>query len=116
MSEFKYFKLSDFNCQETGENEMDLDFIRDLDELKEACGFPFIVNSGFRSASHSVEAKKSKPGMHNSGAAVDISVADGVQRLAIVQKAIEHGFTGIGVAKTFVHVDKRTSTPVMWTY
>ena len=24
MREFKYFKLSDFDCQETGENEMDL--------------------------------------------------------------------------------------------
>ena len=27
VSEFKYFKLADFDCQETGENDMDLDFI-----------------------------------------------------------------------------------------
>jgi hypothetical protein len=26
------------------------------------------------------------------------------------------GFNGIGVAKTFVHVDTRPSTLVMWTY
>ncbi len=26
------------------------------------------------------------------------------------------GFTGIGIAKTFVHVDSRDSTPVIWTY
>ena len=31
--EFKYFKLSDFDCQETGENEMDIEFIRKLDQL-----------------------------------------------------------------------------------
>ena len=73
---FKYFNLSDFNCQETGENEMDLDFIRDLDELREACGFPFIVTSGYRSPSHSIEAKKEKPGMHAHGIAADIQVRD----------------------------------------
>jgi len=26
------------------------------------------------------------------------------------------GFTGIGIADTFVHVDTRTTTPVIWTY
>jgi len=26
------------------------------------------------------------------------------------------GFTGIGIAKTFVHVDTRKSVPVLWSY
>jgi len=26
------------------------------------------------------------------------------------------GFTGIGVAKTFVHVDTRATTPAVWSY
>lgn len=116
MTNFKYFNLSDFNCQETGENEMDLDFIRDLDELREACGFPFIITSGYRSPRHSIEAKKEKPGMHAYGIAADIQVRDGHERMLIVWKAIEMGFNGIGVAKTFVHVDRRNSTPVMWVY
>jgi uncharacterized protein YcbK (DUF882 family) len=116
MSEFKYFKLSDFDCQETGENEMDLDFIMDLDELREACGFPFIITSGYRSNRHSLEAKKEKPGMHAYGIAADIQVRDGSERMLIVRKAIEMGFGGVGVAKSFVHVDKRQSTPVMWVY
>ena len=58
MKEFKYFKLSDFDCQETGENEMDFDFIMELDELRESCGFPFIITSGYRANSHSLEVKK----------------------------------------------------------
>ena len=116
MTNFKYFNLSDFNCQETGENEMDLDFIRDLDELREACGFPFIITSGYRSPRHSIEAKKEKPGMHAYGIAADIQVRDGHERMLIVWKAIKMGFSGIGVAKTFVHVDRRNSTPVMWVY
>jgi hypothetical protein len=39
-----------------------------------------------------------------------------VFRLKIVTKAIELGFTGIGIADDFVHVDTRGTTPVMWTY
>ena len=116
MSDFKYFKLSDFNCQETGENEMDLDFIMSLDELREACGFPFIITSGYRSPRHSLEAKKDVPGQHAEGIAADIAVNGGAQRWTIVTKAIEQGFTGIGVAKTFIHVDRRTSPPMLWTY
>ena len=116
MKEFKYFRLSDFDCQETGENEMDFDFIMELDELRESCGFPFIITSGYRSNSHSLEAKKDKPGMHAHGIAADVAVRSGIERMTVVQRAIEHGFNGIGVAKSFVHVDKRQSTPVMWVY
>ena len=44
-------------------------------------------------------------------------MSSGVQRHTIVKKAIELGFSGIGVAKGFVHVDVRaTDIPVMWTY
>ena len=34
MSDFKYFKIEDFNCQETGDNEMDIEFIKALDHLR----------------------------------------------------------------------------------
>jgi hypothetical protein len=36
--------------------------------------------------------------------------------MVIVKNAIELGFTGIGVASSFVHVDTREGDPVMWTY
>ena len=116
MKEFKYFKLSDFDCQETGENEMSADFILELDGLREDCGFPFIITSGYRSKTHSLEAKKKRPGMHSYGIAADIKVSGGSDRMLVVAKAIQHGFNGIGIAKTFVHVDKRQSASVMWVY
>jgi zinc D-Ala-D-Ala carboxypeptidase len=119
MSEFKYFKLEDFNCQETGENEMSRDFIHRLDELREACGFPFIITSGYRSPSHSIEKRK-KAGKHAQGIAADIKAANGYQRYKIVEEAIKMGFNGIGVARTFIHVDSRIcgadKAPVMWCY
>ena len=112
----KYFKKEDFNCQETGDNEIQDEFVHRLDELREACGFPFIVTSGYRSPKHSIEARKSKPGTHAQGIAADIRVSGGAQRRLVVEKALEMGFNGVGVAKTFVHVDIRTTTPVLWCY
>jgi len=112
----KYFKVEDFNCQETGENKMCPDFLQKLDALREVCGFPFIITSGYRSPNHSIEAKKSKPGTHSQGIAADIKVVGGAQRMAIIRNASIMGFNGIGVAKGFVHVDTRETTPVAWKY
>ena len=112
----KYFKVGDFNCQETGENEMCPDFLQKLDALREVCGFPFIITSGYRSPNHSIEAAKAKPGTHSQGIAADIKVVGGAQRMAIIRNASIMGFNGIGVAKGFVHVDTRETTPVAWKY
>lgn len=113
--DFKYFKLSDFDCQETGENEMDVQFIKGLDHLREVCKFPFIITSGFRSKTHSIEARKSTPGTHTQGIAADIKVSGGAQRLAIVKHASALGMS-VGIAKTFVHVDTRKTEQVCWCY
>jgi len=116
MSDFKFFKLEDFDCKETGENEMDVEFIKVLDHLRQVCNFPFIVTSGFRSESHSVEVKKSKKGgTHTMGIAADIRVSGGAQRMAIVKHASALGMS-VGVAKTFVHVDTRKSEQMCWCY
>jgi zinc D-Ala-D-Ala carboxypeptidase len=116
MSNFKYFKIEEFDCQETGENAMQDEFIHALDSLREACGFSFTITSGYRSPKHSIEAKKAAPGMHSKGIAADIRVSGGAQRFLLAKKAFELGFSGIGVAKTFVHVDTRNTVPVLWIY
>lgn len=112
----KYFNISEFDCQETGENEMNSEFLMRVDLLREACGFPFVVTSGFRSKSHSIENRKEKPGNHTKGIAVDIKATNGWHRRKIVDAAVSMGFKGIGVAKDFIHVDDRASTAVIWSY
>jgi len=114
--EYKYFKIEDFDCQETGENKIDPEFVRKLDELREACGFPFVITSGYRSPKHSIESAKARPGTHSQGIAADIRVNGGAQRHKIIKAAMIMGFNGIGVAKTFVHVDTRDSESVVWSY
>ena len=112
----RYFKREEFDCSETGENDMDDEFLQALDDLRHDCGFPFVITSGFRSHKHSKEIVKHTPGQHSKGVAADIRVSHGMGRYRLVKKAIEHGFTGIGVATTFVHVDMRDTASVMWVY
>lgn len=113
----RYFDLSEFDCSFTGENEMDEEFLDLLDDLRDICGFPFIITSGYRSPDHPLEAKKKIPGTHSDGIAADIEVRGGWQRGAIVQNAIELGFKGIGVSHDFIHVDLRLSDDlIIWTY
>jgi len=116
VGKFKYFSVSEFACTHTGKNFIEQDLIFKLDELRGLCGFPFVITSGYRDPSHPEEARKTKPGVHAQGIAADIKVANGTQRALVVKHALELGFNGIGVAKTFVHVDTRPSTLVMWTY
>lgn len=114
---FKYFTLDEFKCSETGENGIKEEFVTALDALRFECGFPFKITSGYRSPRHSIEAAKPNGGgQHTTGFAADIAVDGGHQRFIIVSNALKLGFSGIGVAKGFIHVDMRQTTPVIWTY
>jgi uncharacterized protein YcbK (DUF882 family) len=116
MSDYNFFSYDDFSCQETGENFMEDEFIKKLDDLREACGWPFIVTSGYRDASHSAEINKPNGGgYHTKGVAADIAVSSGKQKHDIVRHATAMGLS-VGIAKTFVHVDSRMDTAVIWTY
>ena len=118
------FKKHEFDCRHTGRNEMKPEFLAKLQALRTAVGVPFVITSGYRDPSHPNEARKAAPGQHTQGIACDILVQDGATAFRIVQKALEMGFTGIGVAQDnrrarnsrFIHLDTRTSTPVMWSY
>ncbi len=117
----KYFALSEFNCQETNQNEMKPEFLERLDELRERCGFPFVITSGYRSPNHTIERDKERPGTHAQGIAADIRTIGGREKYEVVKQALSLGFSGIGVAGTFVHVDDRcahdsSAIPVIWTY
>lgn len=88
-----------------------------LQMLRELAGRPLVIKSAFRCELHEEEAGKDKPGQHYEGVAFDIKVSNGWERMQIVQLALRLGATGIGVAKTFVHIDFReTDYPVMWRY
>lgn len=114
--DLKHFTLSEFDCQHTGNNDMNSDFLSLLDQLREECAFPFVITSGYRDKTHPIEEAKPQPGVHSQGIAADIACSDPFLRYVLVQRALEMGFTGIGVHRSFVHVDTRNDEPRMWTY
>lgn len=123
-SDYRNFSKAEFDCKETGENDMQPEFMRRLQNLRTECGKPVEVWSGYRSPRHSIEAAKPTPGAHASGRACDILVS-GADALRIVELAVKHGFTGIGVkqkgAKRFIHIDDLEHTesrprPFIWSY
>tara|TARA_R110000823_G_C15810461_1_gene488140 strand:- start:40 stop:387 length:348 start_codon:yes stop_codon:yes gene_type:complete len=114
--QLQYFDIKEFNCQETDNNNMCPFFLEKLDELRHVCEFPFTITSGYRDPSHSIEKAKSTPGTHARGIAVDIHIGSGAEGYKIVKEAMRLGFTGIGIAKTFIHVDTRSTRPVIWSY
>jgi uncharacterized protein YcbK (DUF882 family) len=101
---------------------MEEEFLLKLDQLRDNCGFPFVITSGYRSPSHPIEAKKDVPGTHAQGIAADINIAADIKitnaahRYTLIREALSMGFTGIGVAGDFIHVDTRGTVPVIWTY
>ena len=118
------FSKSEFDCQQTGENEMRLSFMNRLQALRAEYGRPMRISSGYRSQRHSIEAAKARPGAHTTGQACDISVSGG-DALRIIELAIKHGFTGIGVHQKgsgrFIHLDDIEHTahrprPWIWSY
>lgn len=112
----KHFKRDEFVCSHTGKERMNYAFLQRLDELREHCGFPFRITSGYRDKTHPIEARKTKPGTHSEGIAADIACTDSWHRFLIVSWALSMGFTGIGIAHTFVHVDTRDDEARLWTY
>lgn len=93
---YKYFTEEELLCQHCNAKGIDSNFMQKIDQLREDLGFPFPVTSGYRCPKHPIEARKSSPGAHTTGRAIDIGVR-GERAYRLIQKALEHGFSGIGV-------------------
>ena len=105
----KYFKEIETN--------MNKEFLFVLDEAREFAGIPFIINSSYRSPDHPLSIKN-PTSSHIKGLAVDIKATDSKTRFKIVKALIQVGFTRIGIADTFIHVDLDLdkTQKVIWTY
>ena len=105
----KYFKEIEY--------KMDEDFLAKLDDAREFAGFPFFINSAYRSPEHP-ESIKNPTSSHIKGLAVDIRSIDSKTRYLIIDALMHVGFNRIGIADTFIHVDddRNKACGVIWTY
>ena len=119
------FSFLELACRETGECVVDEVLVDCLQKLRDKVG-PVTVTSGYRSSAHSVERAKERPGTHAMGLAVDVACA-GKEAFAVLQTALDVGFTGIGVSQKgenrFLHLDIVThlddfpaTRPSVWSY
>lgn len=108
----KYFKELD------NLDKMDKTFLLRLDEARERAGIPFVINSAWRSVEKNQECGGKPNSSHLKGLAVDISVTNSRQRFIVLNALLDVGFTRIGIADTFIHVDldSEKSKEVIWTY
>lgn len=120
----KYFTEDELKCTHCGKSGMDADFMVKIETLRDQLGFPFPVNSAYRCPEHPIEARKSSPGAHSTGHAIDIGVR-GKEAYRLLEAALDVGLTGIGInqkgGSRFIHLDDiENSTdrprPTIWSY
>ena len=110
-----HFKMSEFSCK--GKNccgrssPMSETLLRALDKLRDLCGCPIVVTSGFRCNTHNKVIKGAEDSLHTYGMAADIKCPGHTPEwLAVhVRKIPEFYDGGIGMYPTWVHVDVRGS-------
>ena len=114
-----HFDMSEFMCScGCRGNDMDSRFLGKLDYARAQAGVPFVINSGYRCATHNKTVGGKPTSAHTTGHAVDIAVANSHQRFKILEALIRANFQRIGIAKTFIHVDDDQTKPkeVTWLY
>jgi len=93
-----------------------------LNQLREELGFPLIISSGYRCEHYNNQIGATQT--HASGQAVDILIR-GTQAYRLIHKAIEIGFTGVGISQKgdsrFIHLDdldrlENRPRPWIWSY
>jgi len=101
-----------------GVADMDHDFMTKLQMMRNLLG-PLEITSGYRCPSHPDEIRKPAPGAHAQGKAADILAKGAAHRFRLISGAVNVGMVGLGVAKSFIHVDSgndNVDRPASWSY
>lgn len=109
----KYFSPAEFQrCDPPcAIDQMDGEFLRILDRVREYAGIPLVLNCAYRSKAHDLSKGRSGNSAHTKGLAVDIRCTASANRFRIVEAALANGITRIGIGKTFVHIDNDGTLP-----
>ena len=116
----KYFSYNEFDSpdEEGSGKHMDQDLLDMIDRARALYGKPIVVNSGFRTKDHNKKVGGVSSSSHLKGLAIDVACVRSKDRFKMLTALMEVGFSRIGVASTFIHVDidKNKSQNVIWTY
>lgn len=78
-----------------------------VDHLRGVMDVPFPINSGYRTPARNRRVGGAPGSFHVKGLAIDISTKHMTteQRMKLVINARKMGFRGIGIARTYIHLD-----------
>lgn len=112
----EHFSTKELECKcGCGLFNMAPSFIVFLERIRKDYGKPMVINSGCRCEAHNKKIQGAKKSAHMEGLAVDVAVGDAALKRSLVEAAIKHGATGIGVYSSWVHIDtKERPRPVIW--
>ena len=96
-----------------GEYWHDAAFLDALEAMRAEAGGPLVINSGHRCAGWNAAVGGAPLSRHKQVAA-DIRLS-GHDRHTLLGAAIGAGFTGLGLGRSFLHVDRR-ARPARWYY
>lgn len=119
-----YFTEKELACKHCGENHFNDETLIKLNLLREKCGFPLPVTSGYRCEEYNREQGYTQT--HATGQAADIQVS-GKQAATVIREAQGLGFTGFGIKQKgphnsrFIHLDDLPNSvkrprPWIWSY
>jgi uncharacterized protein YcbK (DUF882 family) len=115
----KHFRLSEFDSPDVKGSGymMDEEFLELLDEARSLADIPFVINSGYRTQKHNAKLNSKPTSSHTKGLAADIRCVSDRDRFIIVESLLNVGFSRIGIAKTFIHVDlDHDKNDAIWVY
>ena len=124
----KNFSTNEMMCHcGCKDSEMDSDFMKILQEIREDMNRPLKISSAVRCEKHNMKVSSTgKNGPHVYRKAADIIIS-GADALRLIDVARKHGISGVGIsqrgdhAKRFVHIDTLSADdghprPTVWTY
>lgn len=119
----EHFETDEFDCRcgcGFGHREGDVSaaLIDALEEMRSIIGRPIKIASGCRCNEYNREVGGVDNSAHTRGSAADLVVYGGEDRFLVVGAAYQVGMLGVGVAKSFVHVDVDIvlPRPAAWVY
>ena len=122
---FKNFTYDEFDSplQEGSGQLMSNEFLSKLDHARDLAGVPFKITSGYRVEADIERLRKagykvSPNSSHLKGVAADIACTSPADRFNIIDALLSVGFSRIGIADTFIHVDDDPDKYpfAIWTY
>lgn len=115
----QHFKPKEFKCRcgrsECDAPQMDMEHMLKLEGLRREWGEPMLCTSGSRCVFWNAHVGGALLSQHVKGKASDWQMPKARQE-RFVELAKKHGFTGIGIADTFVHLDTRPGPRRVWSY